>query len=212
MSGGTVMPKLVDLTGHSFGQLIVVKRSRTNDSGNAVRYVCKCACGAKIIVRGGNLKSGNTTSCGCARRTHGLSDNPLYYVWWDMVARCTKPKHHAWADYGGRGITVCTRWLKVENFISDMERSYPGEGYELDRIDNDAGYNKRNCRWATREQNVNNRRVTQYITYKGETKPVGTWAKELGLPRNTLYMRVFKYGWSVSKAFRSSVSSPQRVL
>lgn len=80
----------------------------------------------------------------------------IYYIWGDMVARCTRPTHARYADYGGRGITVCDRWRDFANFYADMGNR--PEGRSLDRIDNSAGYSLDNCRWATAAEQVANRR------------------------------------------------------
>ena len=196
------MKPVVDITGETYGCLLVLRQQKRaiTDKSTTSKWLCRCRCGSEVVVAKNNLRSGNTSSCGCIRIKHGLSKNPLYAVWWEMRERCTNPKHPAWRDYGGRGLTVCKRWLKVENFVADMEDSYPGKGYELDREDNESGYSPSNCRWVTRTENVNNRRNTAYLTCGSTTKPVGDWAREYGIPRNTLYMRVFRYGWSVRKA------------
>ncbi|WP_327421881.1 hypothetical protein OG763_15195 [Streptomyces sp. NBC_01230] len=111
---------------------------------------------------------GKTASCGCLRRevttqrstTHGYSYSSEYRTWGDMVARCTNPNHKRWADYGGRGITVCDRWKNFANFLADMgERPV---GRELDRIDNNRGYEPDNCRWTDRSTQQKNRPSSAY--------------------------------------------------
>lgn len=92
----------------------------------------------------------------------GGGEAPTHYVWRSMIARCRCPTHHAWSRYGGRGITVCKRWLSYENFVVDM--GYKPEGMSLDRIDNDGHYNKSNCRWADRSTQQKNRRTTKFYT------------------------------------------------
>lgn len=88
---------------------------------------------------------------------HGLRSHKLYDRWYSMVKRCIDPKDDQYKHYGGRGITVCERWLDLKNYIEDVEPLYQ-EGLQLDRIDNDKGYSPDNCRWATRSQNTKNRR------------------------------------------------------
>lgn len=91
-------------------------------------------------------------------RTHGQTGTPTYFTWVSMHQRCSNPKHDAFDRYGGRGILVCPRWQSFEAFLADMgERP---AGTSIDRIDNDRGYEKANCRWATRAVQRNNRRLS----------------------------------------------------
>lgn len=94
------------------------------------------------------------------REKHGQSRTPLYFAWVAMRQRCLNPRHKQWKDWGGRGIRICKRWDKFENFAADMG-PHPGKGWSLDRINNDKGYSKFNCRWATRAQQTRNRRTTK---------------------------------------------------
>jgi hypothetical protein len=104
------------------------------------------------IVNGRRIRSGGRDVV----TTHGMCGTKIYYIWADMLYRCTKAKHARYADYGGRGITVCERWHEFANFFADMgERP---EGRSLDRRDNDAGYSPENCRWATPAEQSENRR------------------------------------------------------
>jgi hypothetical protein len=166
------MPNPIDITGLRFGRLTAV---RLLGSENKRRiWLTRCACGAEISAMLGNLIRGNTKSCGClkiematARLPHPVKHghstkqvkrrSPTYRSWLAMKARCLNPKNKRFADYGGRGIAVCKRWLVFENFLADMgERP---AGMTLDRIDNDIGYEKTNCRWADSQTQSTNKRV-----------------------------------------------------
>lgn len=118
-------------------------------------------------------------------------------TWGDMKGRCLNPAHRNYADYGGRGISICERWLTYENFLADMGERPPGRS--LDRLNNDGNYEPSNCRWATPKEQARNTRSNRLITYKGETKCMAQWADDLGLPKHTLEQRVAK-GWDIEKA------------
>lgn len=126
-------------------------------------YKCKCKCGNTGIIPLTNLRSGRSKSCRfCGHTKTGISKNPLYATYIGMKNRCYNTKNHSYCNYGGRGITICKRWLGKRgfwNFVKDMGEKPSGE-YSIDRIDNDKGYSPKNCRWATNSmQQKNKRRV-----------------------------------------------------
>jgi hypothetical protein len=123
--------------------------------------------------------------------------------WYSMIDRCYNEDSPHFTNYGARGIKVCDRWKdSLENFYNDMGDP-PSPEYSLDRIDNDGNYCKENCRWATRKEQMNNRRNTKFITYNGETKPLSTWARDLNISYITLCGRLRK--WDVERAFTTPV-------
>lgn len=119
-------------------------------------------------------------------------NKPLYAIWNGMMARCYNEKHEAYANYGGRGITVCERWKNYDNFVADMG-ARPSPQHTIDRINNDMGYELSNCRWATRKEQNRNRSDNTLITYKGETLTVTEWAERLGIASNTMFNRLSRW-------------------
>jgi hypothetical protein len=211
-------PQLSDMTGQTFGRLTATSKTLID---NKTRYICQCSCGASVIVRPHSLSSGNTQSCGCFQRErfaacrkgktdrHGLSNTPEYDAWVNMLHRCENPKHKQYLDYGGRGITVSNEWRDFFTFYRDMGPR-PSDLHSLDRIDNDLGYVKENCRWATRIQQQRNLRSNLNILWKGRSQPVSAWAEELGIPQNTLRCRLFKSEWTLVQAFTTPVREERR--
>lgn len=128
-------------------------------------------------------------------KTHGHASkgsSPTYRTWDSMKKRCSDPKNASWPRYGGRGIKVCERWLKFENFLTDM--GVRPDGRSIDRIDNDGHYEPGNCRWATPKQQQLNTRLAKPITFGGETLSRRDWAARLGLTLQALSARVKRYG------------------
>ena len=200
------MPPVIDLTGQTFGRWKVKQRDWAARPDERARWICRCECGEKRSVDGGNLRTGLSRSCGClhseqsaeAHRTHGMSGTKVYQAWQGMHTRCGNPREPGFKHYGGRGIKICKRWRKFENFYADMGIP-PSKKHSLDRIDNDGNYEPRNCRWATELQQKSNRRNTRRLTFKGETKTITEWSRKTGLSWEVIYGRV-RLGWSVHKA------------
>lgn len=125
-----------------------------------------------------------------ARNTkHGMRATKTYSIWNGIIARCTRKSSSAYKAYGGVGIGVSERWRKFETFLSDMGEC-PSAEHTIDRIDNAKGYEQGNCRWATQEQQQNNRRNNRIIALDGERKTLQQWARCTGLSRHKISGRL----------------------
>lgn len=198
-----------DLTGQKFGRLTAVK-NLGRATGKTI-WLFSCECGNEVERWPPNVKGGSTSSCGCirveemqGRATHGCSRrgnmDASYSVWNMMLQRCGNNKNTNYQNYGGRGITVCERWLKFENFLEDMGKK--PEGMSIDRIDVNGNYEPGNCRWATMEEQNNNKRNSVHIEHDGRILTVGQWAKIAGVARG-VFNRRLSQGMNVGEILES---------
>lgn len=124
--------------------------------------------------------------------THGMGHSTENRTWSMMRNRCLNPKSDQYLLYGGRGITICKRWDKFENFIKDMGFK-PSSKHSLDRINTNGNYSKKNCRWATQKEQCRNKRTNKMVTYKGKTLCLMDWAEKTGVPYKVLWNRLYTY-------------------
>lgn len=200
-----------EITGLKFTRLLVIKDSgKRRPKRGGIIWTCLCDCGKQINVRGDHLRRGITKSCGCynkdihkklkIRLTHGKSKSKTYAIWNGMKQRCINPHVREYHRYGGRGITVCERWFKYENFLEDMGEC--PEGHSIDRIDNNLGYYKNNCKWSTDKEQSNNRCSCVLITLDGITMNMKQWAEKYSISNKTLHKRI-KDGWDIEMAIKT---------
>lgn len=195
-----------------FGRLTVLSYSHKNSYGDHC-WNCLCDCGKEIIRNGCSMRRGKVKSCGCFRKevlkseshskavtTHGKTGSKVWFTWRSMLQRCHNPKNRQYHAYGGRGIKVTKRWLKFENFYKDMGDP-PTSKHSLDRIDNEKGYSKKNCRWATTKEQSRNKRTNIWITHNGQTMVTADWAKQIGIARSALWFRLDR-GLSIEDALQ----------
>jgi hypothetical protein len=201
--------KTKTIIGNRYGKLTVVEFSHRLKY--RMFWICECDCGVVKKIDAEGFLSGKTKSCGCLQKkpaagfksTHGeayKNKTKEYMIWASMKGRCLCATNKAYKDYGGRGIMICDRWLRYENFLSDMGRS-PGKDYSIDRKDNDGNYEPSNCFWATRTHQNNNKRNNRNISYTGEVKTLAQWSTHLCIKYQTLHSRLNHLGFSIERAF-----------
>lgn len=205
-----------NLIGQKFGRLTIIQKM-DNDKWGHHRYLCQCTCKQKKIILGNKLESGHTKSCGCLQKdtvreigsqnikhghSRGKQRSAIYITWMNIVQRCANPNTANYKYYGGRGITVCERWLKFENFLEDMgERP---EGKSLDRVKNNKGYCKENCRWTTQKEQARNRRDNRLIFCFGRLQCISAWSEETNIKTGTIIARLDRR-WSTEKTLTTPV-------
>lgn len=208
------MSKKSDLTGLRFGRLTAVSCVGYDPKIHGTVWKFACDCGNEKITSTNQVVSGKTKSCGCLNAelikkrylTHGCSveTDPfkikLYRTWCNMRRRCFDPRNRAFVKYGGRGITVCKRWMEFKHFLSDMGLP-PSLGHSIDRVDNDGGYTPKNCRWKTAAQQNRNYSRNIVLEYRGKKQSLREWVDELGLSYPKIHQRISKLGWSAERAF-----------
>lgn len=207
----------IDISGQRFGRLVVVSYSASGDGRKA--WLCTCDCGSSAEISGANLRSGKTRSCGCFKRdrmsegigkTHGMYGSRENKSWSTMMERCHNPKAKSYADYGGRGITVCERWKSFANFFADMGVRPPG--MTLDRKNNSFGYGPENCRWSTVSEQQNNRRNSRRYHFDGRAFTSLELSEITGIPYHALRKQLNNLDSDVMKALaKFDISGPEQL-
>jgi len=193
------MATAASLVGKQIGRWKVDSLSTTRKAGRLC-VNCICECGSTSVVLAKDIVAGKSKSCGCFRidclTTHKMTNSREYTSWEAMKFRCLSPTSPQYDDYGGRGITVCERWLKFEEFYADMGPRPVRT--TLDRIDVNGNYEPGNCRWATASEQQSNRRNSIILEFNGESLSLADWSGRLGILLTTLRRRCFR-GWSAEK-------------
>lgn len=192
--------KIIDITGQKYNHLTVVGIA----SRNPIKWECLCDCGNKTVVSTQNLKRGKVKSCGCIHHKgnpkHNQCYTRVYRIYAKIRRRCLIEDDPAYSNYGGRGITMCDEWLRSFDNFSQWAYSH---GYQdnlsIERIDNNKGYSPDNCRWATQEEQSNNRRTNRVFTFDGKTMNLKQWCDMLDLYYPTIHTRISR-GWSFEEA------------
>lgn len=192
----------IDLSGQVFNRLTVLHI--VGKQGKRIKWLCQCACGNTKEVASYHLKAGLVRSCGCLLKEfaqtlnlrHGLSHKgmPEYTIWMGMRARCFDINHRSYARYGGRGITVTSRWDDFTIFFDDMGQR-PSAKHSLERRDSNGNYCPENCYWATIEEQANNRSNNHILTLNGKSQSIALWSRELHINYSALVRRA-NLGWS----------------
>lgn len=177
------------------------------------RVRCACACGKETTALKQNIQRGRTKSCGCGqysgaakRIRHGMTESAEYRIWRHIRTRCENGSDPAFKWYGARGIQICERWLKFENFYEDMGPR-PGPEYSIDRKDNSGNYEPGNCRWATDVEQARNRRNNRIVVARGEARTAAEWAEIVGIDLKLLCARLDK-GWDPERAVFEPTADP----
>lgn len=199
-----------DLAGERYGRWLVL--SFSHQKNRASYWLCRCDCGTERTVIGTTLINGSSLGCGCTRmanmrkgrRTHGATGtkrrHPEYNIWRNMRGRCHNPKYLDYPRYGGRGITVCDEWMNdFSRFIFDMGPR-PSLKHSIERLDNDAGYSKENCIWATNTVQANNKRNTIFLILDGEQISLPDACRKLSISYDMVKCRRLS-GWPRERWF-----------
>lgn len=185
---------IIDMAGQRFTNIVVIERSYVKTNQKSAMWVCRCDCGNIFITSRSRLLNGVNKSCGCGKYgkhiKHGLYKTAEYRAWRGMIGRCYSKTNKRYELYGGRGISVCKRWLNdFMNFYNDIGER-PSKDHSIDRIDVNGNYEPENCKWSTQKEQCRNRRVNVKYNYNGKNITLPEWSELLGIPLVTLRYRI----------------------
>lgn len=210
---------MIDLTGLAFGRISVLGFSHKKQGHTY--WNCKCICGNHRVVNSQRLRGGVTRSCGClardkaretclSRTKHGLSSrsgrSKIYTSWANMKQRCLNEGRPDSEWYHGKGIFVCDEWLDFEGFFDDMGESY-FDGASIERVSNDDGYHKGNCKWIKFSRQSRNKTDNKTLTIDGVEMCMADAADKFDINYNTLRSRIYKMGMDHKEAVTKPVKT-----
>ena len=209
--------------GQRYGRLLAIERI----GGKAQRYPWRlqCDCGNETITTADKVRSGHTASCGClhqealkkheirsyrhghARKNHATAE---YKIWAGIIARSCNPKKGSFKNYGGRGITVCDRWLtSFKDFYTDMGPR--PSGYSIERKNNNLGYSPENCIWIPRNEQARNTRRNHIVYYAGKQLILEDACRLAGINSKVVHRRLGS-GWNIDRALSTPVRSFRKTV
>lgn len=203
------MKPIIFKEGDRIGMLVGIRKIRVDKFDGSV-WEFKCDCGNLLIRSVQVVKKKKHQSCGCNIKymatTHGMSYTRIFKIWDGILSRCLNENNVNYFRYGAKGIKVCKRWLKFKNFYEDMKDGY-ADNLSIDRIKNNNGYYKNNCRWATKVQQDRNRGTNRFLTINGQTRCISEWSEVSGVNRSTLMIRI-RMGWPLEKCIINKSFKP----
>ena len=203
--------RFADLTNKRFGNLIAIKYFK---KPNEKKYTwqCVCDCGNTKNIISSNLIRGNSTTCGCGKiklgeitTKHGMAKTRIFKIWVGVRKRCTNSNCKSYNLYGGRGITISSKWDNFIDYYNDMKEGY-SDDLSLDRIDPNGNYEPGNCRWATMKTQNRNKRNNHFVNYDNNNKTLAEWSEISGVDSNVINYRI-KNGWDLKNAIYTSTKS-----
>lgn len=201
------MPVLKDMTGQKFSELTVLKRDGSR--GGKALWLCLCSCGTLHETTGERLRNGQARSCGCkqhSKKADPKNSSRLHTIWKHMKERCNNPNCARYPHYGGRGIRVCPEWETFTVFYNWAIHNGYKDNLSLERIDVNGNYCPENCTWITMQEQANNKTVTRYLSYNGETHNIAEWGRILNVNYRVIWNRK-KLGWSDERTLTTPFKS-----